>query len=392
MIWSIWKRKRCPLPQPEGPYIPGCVDVMTAYSPEGCFFRLFYPSSLENTVQDKWVPWMDHKAYGRGFALILGVYYLILRLYVWLVSGTPYIPAVWAAPLSKRREKFPVIVFSHGLGACRFFYSSTYAELASHGFIVAAVEHRDTSACATYYYATPQDHSHRKRTWIKHHKMGFGAENFPARVKQVRQRGTECSRALDLLEQLNAGHKINNLASEEFPLETLKGKLNFEKPIMMGHSFGGASALLTLYKDQRFKIGVILDSWMYTLKDEPDMPGSIKQPLVFINTETFHIDSNIASMQKFLDSPQGAERHLHTIRMTTHENQTDTVHVVGYWLDWFMKKIDPMIASRINHALILRFLERHVELSHTPNLNILERQAQFITDSFIRRNPKARRS
>lgn len=100
-------------------------------------------------------------------------------------AGTSYIPAVWAAPLSKNREKFPVIVFSHGLGACKFFYSGTYAELASYGFVVAALEHRDTSACATYYYASPQDYSRSKRTWIRHHKMGFGLENFPARVKQV---------------------------------------------------------------------------------------------------------------------------------------------------------------------------------------------------------------
>lgn len=92
---------------------------------------------------------------------------------------------MWVAPLSKSREKFPVVVFSHGLGACKFFYSGTYAQLASHGFIVAALEHRDTSACVTYYYASPQDHSKSVRTWIKHHKMGFGPENYPARVKQV---------------------------------------------------------------------------------------------------------------------------------------------------------------------------------------------------------------
>lgn len=46
--------------------------------------------------------------------------------------------------------------------------------------------------------------------------------------------------------------------------------------------------------------------------------------------------------------------------MTTHENQTDTVYIVGYWLDFFMKKIDPMLATKINHALIMRYLKRHI--------------------------------
>lgn len=37
---------------------------------------------------------------------------------------------------------FPVIVFSHGLGGMRTTYSGICCDLASHGYVVAAVEHR----------------------------------------------------------------------------------------------------------------------------------------------------------------------------------------------------------------------------------------------------------
>lgn len=37
---------------------------------------------------------------------------------------------------------FPVIVFSHGLAGMRTTYSGICCDLASHGYVVAAIEHR----------------------------------------------------------------------------------------------------------------------------------------------------------------------------------------------------------------------------------------------------------
>ena len=41
---------------------------------------------------------------------------------------------------------FPVVVFSHGLMAHFHVYSGICSDIASHGYVVAAVEHRDGSA------------------------------------------------------------------------------------------------------------------------------------------------------------------------------------------------------------------------------------------------------
>ena len=47
-----------------------------------------------------------------------------------------------AAAGSRSPPVFPVIVFSHGLGGIRTSYSAIACDLASHGYVVACVEHR----------------------------------------------------------------------------------------------------------------------------------------------------------------------------------------------------------------------------------------------------------
>lgn len=56
--------------------------------------------------------------------------------------GNLYIPVIWEAELKPTKEKYPVIIFSHGLSGWRCTYSAICLELASRGYVVAALEHR----------------------------------------------------------------------------------------------------------------------------------------------------------------------------------------------------------------------------------------------------------
>ncbi|EEB14848.1 Platelet-activating factor acetylhydrolase precursor, putative [Pediculus humanus corporis] len=342
------------------PHAPGCVDIMTEYSRNGLFARIYYPTSLKdiNKYSSAWISWLPHKQYIIGFAYVLNLWTFLIKLLMKFVAGDVKIPIIENGPVETEIRKFKTVVFSHGLGATRFFYTGICCELASHGYVVIALEHRDESSSMTYYYKSEEKLNKDERTWMKFKRVKVGTpEHLTERSRQVEQRSNECKRALTILENLNSGNDIGNILKSDFDLKQFKNRLDFTKPIMMGHSFGGATTLLTLGTDPRFKVGVILDPWMFPIKSHKNLSETVTQPLVIINSQTFHIPTNLKELGKYTN---GDDRETYTIKHTTHENQSDTAHIIGYWLNIFMRKIKKVLATRINNGLILRFLNKHV--------------------------------
>ncbi|EPY76613.1 hypothetical protein CB1_001402117 [Camelus ferus] len=135
----------------------------------------------------------------------------------------------------------------------RTIYSAVGIDLASYGFIVAAVEHRDESASATYYFRDQTAAETGNKTWLYIRTLKRGDEEFPLRNEQVRQRAKECSQALDWILDLDQGKPAKNVLDLEFGVEQLKDTIDKDKIAVMGHSFGGATVVQTLSEDQRFR-------------------------------------------------------------------------------------------------------------------------------------------
>lgn len=383
MFWES-SRQQTPhhLPLPEGQYATGCIDLMTGYGIQSNYFRLFYPTDVPSTAIKKyckrWVRWKASEAELKGMAKFLKMWTFFLRLIIWIFGKDTYVPTIWDEALSTKVKKMPLVIFSHGYGATRYLCSTVCNELASRGCLVACIEHKDHSACVTHYYESEEHFKRDEKSYVwvdpHHHKISYSTANY-----QLKQRSQQCKRLLDWFEAANNGNGTN-IIDTKFDVNMLKDRLDLSGTTIMGHSFGGATGMYTLSKDDRFKTGIILDGWMFPIKEES---LEIRQPLLLINSQTFNVKSNIEMMKKY--AQKNSNIVVYTMRGTTHESHTDTAVIYGYWLNKFMKKTSARTALRIQNNLILDFLRKNIDIDIDENATdgYLKEQSHNIVPDFM---------
>ncbi|KAK3093580.1 hypothetical protein FSP39_017690 [Pinctada imbricata] len=376
------------VPVGTGEYTVGCFDVMCDPSHSGSFFRLFYPTTKTDILKrDKqWPLWMPRKQYGQGLADFLGRNPKVFgKVFNWM-GGDVYVPALWQGPICPSNNKFPVVIFSHGLGGNRTVNTTICCELASQGFIVAAVEHRDGSASMTYHLKEnidrnsvmeiDEDNSPRRHTihrthlysenWIPYQRIE-PLDDFQFRNKQVHHRAEECIKALDVLFALNNGDEVHNsMLGAHFNIKQFVNRLDLSRVSVMGHSFGGSTSLCTLSRDQRFKVGVVLDGWMHPLDEE--IYKNVNQPVLMINMDTFQWKENVLQMFKF--NKKDVEQKVITIKGTCHQSVTDFQFLVNKALGRILDvryTLSPKIAIDVCNKAYLGFLWKHLNI---PNKDL----------------------
>ncbi|MFH1741610.1 MAG: hypothetical protein ABIH23_21600 [bacterium] len=146
--------------------------------------------------------------------------------------------AVWDAPLLSTGRQYPILIFSHGHTSWRHGNVYLLEELASHGYVVASIDH-------TYDAAAVQFPDGRIISTL----VGSWRSYISLHVQDVRF-------VLDQLEVIGAGPVFESLADV----------LNFDRVGVLGMSLGGAVTTQTLQEDPRFKAGVVLDEEFVTIR------------------------------------------------------------------------------------------------------------------------------
>uniref|UniRef100_UPI00398EE562 platelet-activating factor acetylhydrolase 2, cytoplasmic-like n=1 Tax=Pristiophorus japonicus TaxID=55135 RepID=UPI00398EE562 len=371
------------LPSAKGPHKVGCMDIMADHTRQGSFFRLYYPCEADQDLkQPLWIPRYE---YCSGLADYLKRSKKWCAPLLSFAFGYYEVPVGWNAPF-KAVGKYPLIIFSHGLGAFRTVYSAVCIEMASQGFLVAAVEHRDESASTTYFFKSPVEDADQpiggeapveessegprspsacppglEEEWLPYRCLETAEEEFSFRNKQVCQRVEECSRALNLLTDVNDGKPIKNVLPGDLDLSVLKDGIDLQRVAVMGHSFGGCTSILAVAKDSRFRCAVALDSWMFPLTD--DVYSEVLSPVLFVNSAKFQTQVSLGKMKRLQST--NTEIKIVTILGSVHQSQTDFTFLTGQLLSMAFETkgtIDPAVGLNITNQAALAFLQKHLDL------------------------------
>ncbi|KAK4528918.1 hypothetical protein GAYE_SCF66G6866 [Galdieria yellowstonensis] len=285
-------------------------------------------------------------------------YALFLSIANWIKS-----PALLHVPLAPSSEPWPVVLFSHGLFANRLSYSALCAEIASHGYIVAAVDHTDGSVPLVYF----KDGDFLNYRKLTAEERETSAVSQTIRILQAHRRVADLQVLLASLKVLNEGQE--NVVNLPPPLD-FRGKLNLKDVTVMGHSFGGATTLIACYLESRFSKCLAFDPWMEAVPDEltssfPQLNASV----VCIHTESFQTETSLGKVAAILkQSQQSGHFAAHwKLRGASHEAQADyPIYLprrVQQMLNMSHSQMPPKLVHELDSKIAIQFLRDPQTLS-----------------------------
>ncbi len=182
--------------------------------------------------------------------------------------------------LSDKKQRYPVVLFSHGAGTTMEVHTSQCEDLASRGFIVVAIDHTYASAATIF---------PNKIVTQKEATTDFKTPEPAEIITQIM--ADDDKFVIDKLGDINKG-KIRTIFKE---------KLNLDKIGVIGHSVGGAVAYNLAINDSRVKAAIDLDGVVYTTpkKDSKDIA-----PFLMLANDKYHIQTiqkREPLMEKFED-------------------------------------------------------------------------------------------
>ena len=304
------------LPEPGGPYQVGVVTFQWTdptrteqYNPDPdpanpadqreVMVQIWYPAvPAQGQVS---APWMDRlDVVGPAIA-----HYLRLPGFFLDHAGLVGTHAYANAPVDTSGGRFPVIIYSHGWNGFRTVNLNQSEALASHGYIVAAIDH--TYGAMVTVFADGRVALNNPAILPEGPTDG----RYYASARQVEATfAADVSFVLDQLARLDSGAIVSPLA----------GQVDVTRAGFFGHSTGGGAVVMACQQDPRCQAGLTMDAWLRPF-DEEWLARPLTQPFLFMRSEVWASPENDANLDRVIAGLQSPGYRL-TVLGTRHYDFT----------------------------------------------------------------------
>jgi dienelactone hydrolase len=278
-----------------------------------------------------------------------------ITVQIWYPAAAPAdggVAPVDRVALSERRlakpstpARYPVLLYAPGLHGPRDDNASTSASLASHGFVVVAID----------------DIDHGKLLDPAQPFFNFSSETaFKATlIRAADKAAREAQHALDALDRLEASVR-----------GAWREQIKFDRVGFFGFSYGGAVAAMGAILDPRVAAAANLDGWVFG----PALTGSIEKPyLLLIEDEPVPGPHTLNSpdpgtryyailQQRFLIEQarllESPDKYGFQFRSVAHENFTDRAFSRETFKSWLF--IDPARIRAAKDAYLVAFFASYL--------------------------------
>jgi len=190
------------------------------------------------------------------------------------------------AEMPDLNQKFPIILFSHGLSGMRFQNTALIEELVSHGYVVFAADHSYGANITIFDHGEPAEYRAGKRRTLN--------EKFLKTI-DLSQLAILVGDLRFIMDMMVA--KPSNPLLVDLPLDV-------DRIGVMGHSLGGAAGINTMAVDDRVKAAMVLDGWYAPVPDSVVNRG-LEKPFFHLGQSAWSTPDNYASMDVMLSHSRG---------------------------------------------------------------------------------------
>ena len=238
-------------------------------------------------------------------------------------------------------EKFPVIIFSHGIGGLKTQNTTQMEEMASHGYVVFSCDHAYDAGVSIF----PGD------------RIIFGKTNIPDNLtkeeKWNMRRAQLDYRAADIQ------FLLDEMDRENFLSVALKNSLDLEHIGVFGHSFGGGTSVVVASVDERIDACFGLDAWFLPIPSYV-LNSDLNKPFIHLGQVSWKEKENYLKLDTLAGNNSAWSVRL-DVRGATHYDFTDFSQFSKLTKKYGSGMIAPPRIRKITNSAIREFFDHYLK-------------------------------